>query len=218
MTKAFQTLKVLLPNCIHITCNAHILSLVGETWRKNFSDVDRLVACFKKTFIHCASRKSRYCEYLEEVTGESSVSLPPVPVVTRWNSWFNTVSHHAKYVQHYKAFIDNEIELSTSTNALTELAALLRKDNIVSELKFIADSSTPLVELLTWFEGRRVSIHLAYNRLMDLLAKFSSRSEEHDLPEWQRSAYSDAANKLIQYYCPVTSGKSNLSSFTLFDC
>lgn len=206
MTSAFQSLKVLLPNCVHITCNAHILSLVGETWRKNFSNVDRLVACFKSAFLHCASRKTRYCDFLQNKTGEDTVPLPPVPVVTRWNSWFKTVKHHAQYVQHYKSFIEKELEISPSTNALTELSMLLQKDQILAEIKFIAESSIPLVELLTWFEGRRVSIHLAYNRIMDLLATFSGRADDTSLPEWQQAAYSDATNKLIQYYCPATSG------------
>ena len=173
MTKAMETLKCLLPNCIHMTCNAHILSLVGETWRKNFKTVDRLVACFKSIFVHCASRKQRYKRYIaERITADSdNVPLPPVPVVTRWNSWFNAVVHHAKYIDHYHGFIDNEVKLSASSNALTELQSLLGDDTVLKqEVSFIAESTSKLVELVTWFEGRRVQIHLAYNRIMDLLA------------------------------------------------
>ena len=36
MSKAFEKMTGILPNTVHCTCNAHILSLVGETWRKNF--------------------------------------------------------------------------------------------------------------------------------------------------------------------------------------
>ena len=110
MSKAFQNMKVVLQNAVHCTCNAHILSLVGETWRKNFKDVDRLVASFKSIFTHCYGRKRRYKEFLAGKTG-TEVPLPPVPVVTRWNSWFQTVFHHAKYVQFYKDFVAEELEI-----------------------------------------------------------------------------------------------------------
>ena len=173
MTKAMSNLKGLLPHCVHMTCNAHILSLVGETWRKKFDNVDRLVACFKAIFVHCSSRKQRYRQYLAEQrhVDVDKISLPPVPVVTRWNSWFNTVSHHDKYIEHYRGFIDKELEISASTNALTQLKSLLRDDvQIKLEVAFISSSTTELVKLLTWFESRHVQIHLAYNRIMDMLA------------------------------------------------
>jgi hypothetical protein len=172
MTKAMTIMHGLLPHCVHMTCNAHILSLVGETWRKKFHKVDRLVACFKAIFVHCSSRKQRYRKYLAEQTNvdTETVSLPPVPVVTRWNSWFNTVSHHKNYIEHYRGFIDTELEISASTNALSELQVLLQDELLIMEVAFISNSTSTLVELLTWFEGRHVQIHLAYNRIMDLLA------------------------------------------------
>ena len=33
MTKTVRNLQGILPHCVHLSCNAHILSLVGETWR-----------------------------------------------------------------------------------------------------------------------------------------------------------------------------------------
>jgi len=69
MSKAFEKMTAILPNAVHCTCNVHILSLVGETWRKNFKDVDRLVAVFKSIFTYCSARKCRYKEFLAEETG-----------------------------------------------------------------------------------------------------------------------------------------------------
>lgn len=47
MSKAFEKMAGILPNAVHCKCNAHILSLVGETSRKkNFKDIDCLVALF----------------------------------------------------------------------------------------------------------------------------------------------------------------------------
>ena len=47
-------------SAVHCTCNVHLLSLVGETWRKNFKDVDRLVALFESIFTYCFARKLIY--------------------------------------------------------------------------------------------------------------------------------------------------------------
>ena len=172
MTKTMRNLQGILPHCVHLSCNAHILSLVGETWRQRFKKVDRLVAGFKAIFVHCSSRKQRYREYIAEQTHVDidMVSLPPVPVVTRWNSWFNTVSHHDIYFEHYRGFIDAELEISASTNALSAQAATSDDGLLKLEVAFISNSTSAHVELLTWFESRHVQMHLAYNRIMYLLA------------------------------------------------
>ncbi|XP_052562030.1 uncharacterized protein LOC120427632 isoform X1 [Culex pipiens pallens] len=169
MTKAVTSLKVLLPNCIHLTCNGHILSLVGETFRRNFPAVDRMIACFKSIFVHCSSRKLRYREFIGRECG-SEVPLPPVPVVTRWNSWFRAVAHHAKYVEHFKKFIEAELLVSAPTSALLELNDLFKTDSVRVDVVFIMMNSAKLMDLLTWFENRQVTIHLAYNKVVDLMA------------------------------------------------
>lgn len=202
MSAAYAKFSGLLPNCVHITCNAHILNLVGETLRKNFPTVDRLVASFKAIFTHSASRKQRYKEYIGDKTNAEpeQVPLPPVPVLTRWNSWFNAVSHHAKYIDNYAGFIEAELEQSAVTNALTELVTLLADPLTTEYVRFIADATAPLVSLLTWFENRQPTIHLAYNRIMDLLASFLDKATDGNLAEWQKAACRDAAVKLQQYY------------------
>lgn len=169
MSKAMTILAGLLPFCVHITCNAHILSLVGETFRKNFPTVDRMIACFKAIFVHSAARKMRYTQFIGRKCN-AEVPLPPVPVVTRWNSWFNAVAHHTKYINHYKEFIEAELEISAPTNALLELQTIFEDDAIKVDVLFIALNSVQLMSLLTWFESRHVTIHQAYNKVTDLLA------------------------------------------------
>ncbi|KAL9698916.1 hypothetical protein quinque_002357 [Culex quinquefasciatus] len=182
MTKAVTSLKVLLPNCIHLTCNAHILSLVGETFRRNFPAVDRMIACFKSIFVHCSPRKLRYREFIGRECG-SEVPLPPVPVVTRWNSWFRAVAHHAKYVEHYKKFIEAELLVSAPTSALLELNDLFKTDSVRVDVVFIMMNSTKLMDLLTWFENRQ----------------FGSKGEKEKNKIYKK-AFQDAAAKLNQYY------------------
>ncbi|EDS25714.1 p20-CGGBP [Culex quinquefasciatus] len=108
MTKAVTSLKVLLPNCIHLTCNAHILSLV-------------------------------------------------------------------------------------------ELNDLFKTDSVRVDVVFIMMNSAKLMDLLTWFENRQVTIHLAYNKVVDLMAEFGSKGEKEKNKIYKK-AFQDAAAKLNQYY------------------
>jgi len=204
MSKAFEKITGILPNAVHCTCNAHILSLVGETWRKNFKVVDRLVALFKSIFTYCSARKRRYKEFLAEKTGTDDVPLPPVPVVTRWNSWFKTVIHHAKYIAFYKDYVDEELDIGEATNALTELKELLHDPVVLAEdVNFVAASALKLVELLTWFESSEIRIHLAYNRVTDLLAWAEYEASSATIDKYKK-AFKDTADKLSQYYRPTS--------------
>lgn len=214
MTKAYKTLKGLLPNCVHITCNAHIMNLVGETWRKDFPQVDRLVASFKAILSHCASRKQSYKNFLQQMTNATdAIPLPPVPVITRWGSWLATIEHHAKYVDFYPQFISMEVENSHSTNALEELSNLIKHPEIIHDIKFIAENAKKITELLTWFEGRQVNVHKAYNRVMDLLAWASEKSNDATISPKHAKVFEDTANRLNQYYTPAPIGMRGGTTF-----
>ena len=109
MKKAFTSiLSPLIPQLFHNTCFAHIYNLVRETWVEfeHFKFLDTVVKNIKTSFIYSAARKRRWREYLmlrsihlnedealfeEEITEDLSVNLPPLPVKTRWNSWFKFV-------------------------------------------------------------------------------------------------------------------------------
>ena len=59
-------LKDLFPNCIHVTCFAHICALLGECWRKTFKIADDLVRTMKKLFKNSPFRKQKLKEILIE--------------------------------------------------------------------------------------------------------------------------------------------------------
>ncbi len=78
--------------------------------------------------------------------------------------------HQAKYIAHYENFVATELEIADETKALTDARDLLSDPQLTSDVKFIANSASMLVELLTWFKTRDVLVHKAYNRVHDLLA------------------------------------------------
>ncbi|CAJ0648604.1 10976_t:CDS:2, partial [Entrophospora sp. SA101] len=95
MLKAFRDcLSPLIPNLLHNTCFAHIFNLVGETWIDfdDFKILDQVVGFIKSAFVHSGRRKRRWLQHLTEANNSDRDSkLPPLPVKTCWNSWFNFV-------------------------------------------------------------------------------------------------------------------------------
>ncbi|CAF1045726.1 unnamed protein product [Brachionus calyciflorus] len=81
--------------CTHVACFAHIIALVGETWRSNLSEVDLIVANLKSIFARGSNRKIRFIDFLKS-NGKENPSYYPSPVVTRWNTWFKAVSELKK--------------------------------------------------------------------------------------------------------------------------
>lgn len=80
MQKAFEeTLSVILPNAVHITCMAHIINLVATEFKKPFHDLNTFVKKFSAMLWHAEARKARLVNYLKEkkLTGMSRMMLLP---------------------------------------------------------------------------------------------------------------------------------------------
>uniref|UniRef100_H3A8A2 HAT C-terminal dimerisation domain-containing protein n=1 Tax=Latimeria chalumnae TaxID=7897 RepID=H3A8A2_LATCH len=207
MTKSVKSvLQGVMPNAVHITCNAHIISLVSELWRCNFSKVDKLVSYIKKIFKHCPSRKNiaNATEKISEI-GKQKIALSPEPVITRWNSWFQAVQYHAAHLKYYSDFVSEELTLTPKTQVLTDLSTLLN-DAQLNDVQFVAKNATGLMDLITWFESRYVTIHEAYNKVMDVMYWAEAQSNENhsdntELNARAQQVFSCMAKKLRQYYC-----------------
>ena len=82
--------------------------------------------------------------------------------------------------------------------------------------------ATKLVESLSWFESTEVRIHLAYNKVMDLLAWAEFEASSTTVPIYKK-AFQDTADKLSQYYRPSGSqrfsqpGLAFMKSVRVFD-
>jgi len=78
----------------------------------------------KSIFSKAPSRRNRFLRFLRSC-GVEEPTLPPQPVITRWNTWFEAVKYHAMYIQYYSEFIEKEREDEISTAALEGLSELL---------------------------------------------------------------------------------------------
>ena len=85
---------------------AHILNLAGECFQHwaDFSHTATLVTMVKSSFFKKPGRKSQYLAYLAEFLPSEKVRIPPVPVSTRWNSWFAAVIYGAAQIHLYHGF------------------------------------------------------------------------------------------------------------------
>lgn len=193
MQKAFRdTLSVLFPNCVHITCFAHVMNLVCEAFRQPFKDVHAFGMKFKKIFAQPGVRRARYLAYLRNAAASSanpdqphaSVTLAPDPVATRWSSWYEAMSYHNDHINLYPDFIKAEKLIAGkdgSSAALDWLADFcddpVKLDSITVKLAFLAKKSVPLLHLLSFFESRIPYIVEAFEKLEDLRILLETNSQ-----------------------------------------
>lgn len=138
MVKAWESiLSAVFRNCVHLHCLAHVAALAGNSWRLCFKDVDKLVSLMKSIFSKAPSRRNRFLRFLRS-RGVEEPTLPPQPVITRWNTWFEAVKYHAMYIQYYSDFIEMERADEISTAALDGLSELLQSSSMMQRLAFVS--------------------------------------------------------------------------------
>uniref|UniRef100_H2ZYA5 HAT C-terminal dimerisation domain-containing protein n=1 Tax=Latimeria chalumnae TaxID=7897 RepID=H2ZYA5_LATCH len=206
MTKAWtQSLNGLFANAVHITCNAHIISLACKLWHKKLQDVNRFVTAWKHIFQHAPARKTWYKEYLKAINFYSE-AFAPVPVLTRWNLWFETVLYHSERIHLYERFIEAEEELTTPTNALNELSETLQNENLKKQFEFVAAHAKSLMSAIKGFESSKPSIHQTFNTVSDLISWAERKAQNENLSTDThlnilfKSVLFDTAQKLKGYY------------------
>ena len=81
----------LFPHSIQVLCLAHIVNLAAEVFHKysDFGHLATLITMVKSSLFKKPGRKARwFIAFLKDTIAAADVRLPPVPVFTRWNSWF----------------------------------------------------------------------------------------------------------------------------------
>lgn len=142
MVKAFKNLSPIMPQMKHNNCLAHIMNLVGECWMDHsfFRLLDTITSNIKSSFIHSSARKRRWISHLStnainnpslppffEILVETpnhpnpNITLPPLPVKTRWCSWFKFVFWLSEHIPYIISFFIEEEKLDDSSKAIRDL-------------------------------------------------------------------------------------------------
>ncbi|CAF0815749.1 unnamed protein product [Brachionus calyciflorus] len=178
MLKAYNSvLENVLPNSRHITCAAHIIALVADTWRKELPKLDRLVSLIKFMFCKSPIRRSRYKTFLTEMNA-GKVILPPEPVLTRWNTWFMAVTYHIDYWSYLTTFVDDEIRLFSETENLKDLLELLKNDELKKEAELVSQNCEKFIILQQKFQGNSVLAPQVFNDFNELYFWLEAKKDD----------------------------------------
>ncbi|KAL4083671.1 hypothetical protein QTP88_028987 [Uroleucon formosanum] len=134
MVKVGDTLKVLYPKMVHVTCSSHGLHRVAEQIRIQFPKVDKLVANVKRVFKKASYHVQKFH------TDAPNISLPPEPILTRWGAWISAVLYYSENFQTVK----NIIESFDENDALSIKNAM---QNIKLQIAIIQDISSKFSQL-----------------------------------------------------------------------
>uniref|UniRef100_H3AWL3 HAT C-terminal dimerisation domain-containing protein n=1 Tax=Latimeria chalumnae TaxID=7897 RepID=H3AWL3_LATCH len=148
-----QSMKPLFLNAVHV---AHLLKLVGDVGHKKFVKVNDLVVA-----VNCPARKARFCVHLEE-KGRSPC-IPPIPVITCWNTWFNAALFHLAHVEDYISFFEEEKDRSSSS-CVADVIELCHSPEALEELNILH-----YMHNLTKYEESVIRSHVVTNDMRDLI-------------------------------------------------
>ena len=122
--KAYKdVLSAVYPDSIHVLCIAHTVNLASEVFRHHddFKHASDLIALVKSSLFKKPGRKNRFIQFLADFIASADVKLPPVPISSRWNSWFEAASYHATRIHLYEGFYKAEKAQGMAVEKIIEL-------------------------------------------------------------------------------------------------
>ena len=140
MIKAADTLKIMYPRLLHVTCIAHLLHNCAEHIRAHFKAAENLISSIKATTIKNKDRRALF-------TG-AGLSAPPQPVLTRWATWLEASFYYPENFQIIKQIVDNFEEggklVERAKEAIAEPAVFIELSQIYGNYR---DISIPIKEI-----------------------------------------------------------------------
>ena len=160
-----EVLSVVFPQSTHILCLAHIVNLAAEIFHHfpDFKHTSDLIAMIKSSFFKKPGRKSRLLTYLSDYIPSSEVKLPPLPVSSRWNSWFEAAIYHGTQVHLYEGFFKAERGTGMAVQRILEL--VIHKEiysQILLQLYYLKEDCQRSIIVLTSLEEKNHLLHARY--------------------------------------------------------
>ncbi|CAF1115555.1 unnamed protein product [Brachionus calyciflorus] len=181
MNKSYKSvLDNLLPNCRHVTCVAHIVALIADTWRKS------------------PARRIRYKTFLQEMHVEKPL-LPPEPVITRWNTWFKAVQYHYENWANLLTFFGDENRIFSESESMNDALDLLNNVDVKNDAKFIVENCERFMVLQVKYQANNALATELYNDLMDLNFWHIANIEKHENDQQKLVLFESSHKKLKKY-------------------
>ena len=237
MIKAFDVcLSVLYPNAVHITCLAHIMNLVGESFRKPFKLLNDFMRSFSAVFFRAGARKRRYIDHL--VANNVKPSVCPDPCGTRWGSWFHALLYHTTHIHLYPAFFSNEFALTkhpaTSLEALQpnstdynfvkiQMAVVASKCKAILYLIDLFESNSPIATtVFDCMEDVAISLESSLQLSSEACCEFFGGSalklvQQEEIIQQLKTASQSALDKLQKYLSDGQPGIHFLKAVRVFN-
>ena len=136
MIKAAETLKIMYPRLLHVTCIAHLLHNCAEHICAHFKAADNLISSIKAATIKSKDRRALF-------TG-AGLSAPSQPVLTRWATWLEASFYYAENFQIIKRIVDSFEEgwlvelVERAEEAIAEPAVFIELSQIYGNYRDIA--------------------------------------------------------------------------------
>ncbi|KAL4100863.1 hypothetical protein QTP88_020892 [Uroleucon formosanum] len=145
MVKAGSAIQIFYPKMLHVTCLAHALYRVAEQIRSDFPLVDKLISSVKKVFLKCPARIQIFKNEAPEL------SLPPEPVITRWEIWLTAAIYYCDSYQTIKKIVNkfdpnDALSIRTAKEIIGERTVEANLAFIKSNFSFLSSALTSLEE------------------------------------------------------------------------
>lgn len=175
MTKCVTTLQGLIEELSHVQCWAHKVNLIGCVFENELDELNMSIVKTKNAFLNTRKRKSNYVAFLREkyenTEKENEILAFPMPVCTRWNSWFKAAMYMATHVEDLVEFFKT-LEDSNSGVKFFQQASTSTIQFIQLQALYVSVVGASLMDLLNFLEGSKYpTIHLLAGKLDDLEVK-----------------------------------------------
>ncbi|XP_052127492.1 uncharacterized protein LOC127750292 [Frankliniella occidentalis] len=182
MTACARTLKGIIgEQLLHIQCWSHKLDKLEKIPSQAFTKLNEYVSKTKQVFLNTRKRKHRYISFLEDKYGQNNndigfkkAKLFPMPVMTRWNSWVQSVDCISDYAEDIFEFVRTLDD--SDSNAVEYFKNLEELDwkIVKAEAAFVVEHCAPVSDLLLLLEGNKYPLaHRLLPNLNQLLVSFT---------------------------------------------
>ncbi|XP_063216748.1 uncharacterized protein LOC134542793 [Bacillus rossius redtenbacheri] len=156
MGKCFDTLTNLMSdNVVVIQCWAHKLNLILNVLGKHLPELQNATSKIKSAFLNTRKRKHLFRQFLDDKYEAGRVPLFPMPVLTRWSSWYESVAYVSDYIEAIVEFMKSDDIASVSNVGVQYLASLSQEQvlNVKVQAAFIKETAKGIVDLTKLLEG-----------------------------------------------------------------